>query len=92
MFEPMGDRVLVQPVEQNMVTAAGIILPEQAKERPQEGEVLAVGTAYEMKQSLNVGDIILYAKFGGTEVEIDDKEYVILRQNDILGRIKNANG
>ena len=92
--KPLGDRVLVQPVEQNEVKKGGIIIPDTAKEKPQEGKVVAVGTGkrdeagklipFEVKK----GDRVLISKYGGTEIKIDGKDYLIMREDDILGVIE----
>jgi chaperonin GroES len=87
---PLGDRVIVEPIEGEDVTAGGIILPETAKEKPQKGKVLAAGPGSRdedgkrIAMDVKVGDTVLYAKYGGTEVKIKDKKYLILRENDIL--------
>ncbi len=90
-IKPLGDRVLVEYIEEDEQVRGGIIIPDSAKERPQEAKVIALGTgktgedgkkeAFEVK----VGDRVLVSKYGGTEVKIDGKEYTILRQDDILG-------
>src|SRR6202162_1661538 len=91
---PLGDRVLVQPVEEQEVKKGGIIIPDTAKEKPQEGKVIALGTGkrdedgklipFEVKK----GDRVLISKYGGTEIKIDDKNYLIMREEDILGVIE----
>src|SRR2546430_9539451 len=91
---PLGDRVLVQPVEEQEVKKGGIIIPDTAKEKPQEGKVVAVGTGkrddngklipFEVKK----GDRVLISKYGGTEIKIDGKDYLIMREDDILGVIE----
>ena len=91
--KPLGDRVLVQPVEEQEVKKGGIIIPDTAKEKPQEGKVVAVGTGkrddngklipFEVKK----GDRVLISKYGGTEIKIDGKDYLIMREDDILGVI-----
>jgi chaperonin GroES len=92
--KPLGDRVLVHPIEQDEVKKGGIIIPDTAKEKPQEGKVVAVGTGkrdehgklipFEVKK----GDRVLISKYGGTEIKIDGKEYLIMREDDILGIIE----
>lgn len=92
--KPLGDRVLVQPIEQEEVKKGGIIIPDTAKEKPQEGKVVAVGTGkrdedgklipFEVKK----GDRVLISKYGGTEIKIDGKDYLIMREDDILGLIE----
>lgn len=86
-IEPMGARLLIRPVEQETVTASGIILPESAKEKPQEGIVEAVGDEDEMMTDLAVGDRVLFAKYSGTNIKMDNVEYLILNEEDILARI-----
>lgn len=93
MIKPLGDRVVIELVEQEETTASGIVLPESAQEKPQEGRVVAVGsgrvTDSGEKVALEVaeGDRIIYSKFAGTEVTFEGKEYLILRENDILAVI-----
>ncbi len=92
-IKPLGDRVLVEPIEEKEVQKGGIIIPDSAKEKPQEGKVVEVGTgkrdddgkviAFNVKK----GDRVLMPKYGGTEVKIGDKEYQIIREEDILGVI-----
>jgi Co-chaperonin GroES (HSP10) len=87
---PLGDRVVVKPIEQEERTKGGIVLPDTAKEKPQEGEVLAVGSGRLLENGqrvpleVKVGDRVVFAKYGGTEVKIDGEEYIILRESDIL--------
>jgi chaperonin GroES len=93
--KPLGDRVLVQAIEQNEVKKGGIIIPDTAKEKPQEGKVVAIGTGkrdengklipFEVKK----GDRVLISKYGGTEIKVDDKDYLIMREDDILGIIES---
>jgi chaperonin GroES len=93
-IQPLGDRVLVRPIEQKEVKRGGIIIPDTAKEKPQEGEVVAVGrgkTTDEGKtlaMDVKPGDRILYGKYSGNEIKIDDVEYLIMHQDDILGILK----
>ncbi|HOO13447.1 MAG TPA: co-chaperone GroES [Bacillota bacterium] len=92
-IKPLGDRVVVKVLEKEETTKSGIVLPEAAKEKPQEGEVLAVGSGelVEGKRiplEVKVGDRVIYSKYAGTEVKMDDKEYLILRQSDILAIIE----
>jgi chaperonin GroES len=92
--KPLGDRVLVQPIDQEEVKKGGIIIPDSAKEKPQEGKVIALGTGkrdedgklipFEVKK----GDRVLISKYGGTEIKIDGKDYLIMREDDILGVIE----
>ncbi|MBW3624640.1 MAG: co-chaperone GroES [Armatimonadetes bacterium] len=89
-LKPLGDRIIIKPAESEEKTAGGIVLPDTAKEKPQEGEVIAVGPGRVLdngktaEMEVQVGDRILYAKYGGTEVRVDGQEYVILRQDDVL--------
>ena len=86
-LEPLGDRVLVKVIEAESRTASGILLPETAKEKPQRGEVVAIGEGEEI--AVAVGDKVLYAKYGGTEIRVDGTDYLILDSGDILARIKD---
>ncbi len=91
-LQPLADRVLVKPIEQEEKTKSGIYLPDTAKEKPQEGEVVAVGpgkldeNGKRIPMDLKVGDRVIYAKYGGTEIKIDDVEMMILRESDILAK------
>ena len=93
-IQPLGDRVLVKPLEEEEVAKGGIIIPDTAKEKPQQGKVVAVGTGKldddgkKIPFNVKKGDRILMPKYGGTEIKIDDKEYQILREDDILGIIQ----
>jgi chaperonin GroES len=90
-FKPLGGRVLVEPVEQEEVTAGGIVLPETAKEKPQQGKVLAAGPGdrndkgERIALDVKVGDIVLFAKYSGTEVKMEGKKLLIMRETDLLG-------
>ncbi|MFH1367732.1 MAG: co-chaperone GroES [Elusimicrobiota bacterium] len=90
-LKPLGDRILVKPLEQKEVTKSGIIIPDSAKEKPQEGEVVAVGKGKVaddgklIPMEVKVGDKILFGKYSGSEVKIDDVEYMIMNQDDVLG-------
>jgi chaperonin GroES len=89
-LKPLADRLVVEPMEKEERTASGIILPETAKEKPQEGTVLAAGPGRtdddgkRIPMDVKVGDVVLYAKYAGTEVKIDDKKLLILKESDIL--------
>ncbi len=89
-IKPLGDRVLVEPVEEKEQVKGGIVIPDSAKEKPMEGKVIALGTGKidekgnKVPFDVKVGDTILMSKYGGTEVKYDDKEYKILSQSDIL--------
>lgn len=93
-LKPLDDRIVIQQVEAEERTAGGIVLPDTAKERPQRGKVVATGPGRMMDNGersevgVKKGDEVLYAKYSGTEVEIDGKEYVILRESDILAKIE----
>lgn len=86
MIKPLGDRVLIELVEQEATTASGIVLPDSAKEQPQEGRVVAVGK--DAEEEIKVDDRVIYSKFAGTEVEYDGVEYLILGKTDILATIE----
>jgi chaperonin GroES len=89
-LKPLGDRLVVEPQEQEETTASGLILPETAKEKPQQGVVMAVGPGRRdedgrrIEMDVAVGDVVLYAKYGGTEVKIDGKKLLILKETDVL--------
>lgn len=86
--KPLGDRVLVEPQEAEVKTASGIIIPDSAQEKPQKGKVLAVGAGTkDVEMELKVGDVVLYGKYAGTEIKLDDKTFLIMRQSDILAVI-----
>ena len=91
-LQPMADRLVVKPIEQEDVTKGGIFLPDTAREKPQEGKVLAVGPGRlsedgkRIPMDIKVGDIVIYTKYGGTEIKIDDEELIILRESDILAK------
>jgi len=91
-LKPLADRVVVRPIEREEVTKGGIVLPDTAKEKPQEGEVIAVGPGRlsedgkRMPMDVKVGDIVIYAKYGGTEIKVGDEELMILRESDILAK------
>ena len=93
-LKPLGGRVIVEPIEQEEMTAGGIILPETAKEKPQEGKILAAGpgerddTGKRIAMEVSVGDRVLYAKYSGTEIKMDGKKVLILRESDILGIVE----
>jgi chaperonin GroES len=89
-ISPLGNRVVVEPAEQEQRTASGIVLPETAKEKPQRGKVLATGPGgrdergARVAMDVKVGDTVLFAKYGGTEIKIDGRNVLILREDDIL--------
>lgn len=84
---PLDDRVLVRPVQQDERTASGIILPDMAQEKPQQGVVVAVGTDEDLRGVLAAGDEVLFTKYGGSEVKLDGVAHVILQRQDILGKV-----
>ena len=90
-FKPLGGRVLVEPIEQEEVTAGGIVLPETAKEKPQQGKILAAGpgdrddAGKRIPMDVKVGDTVLFAKYSGSEVKMDGKKLLIMRESDLLG-------
>ncbi|MHB1126910.1 MAG: co-chaperone GroES [Bacillota bacterium] len=90
MLKPLGDRVVVKTLSGEEKTLGGILLPDTAKEKPQEGEVVAVGpgrildNGNRVKPEISVGNRVIYAKYGGTEVKVDGVEYLVLRESDIL--------
>lgn len=93
MIKPVGDRVIIEPIEKEVTTASGIVLPDSAKEKPQEGRVIAVGSRRNEKgerEALDVkeGDKVIFSKYGGTEVKYQNKEYLIMRESDILAVIE----
>jgi chaperonin GroES len=97
-FTPLGDRVLVRRVEEEERTKGGIIIPDTAKEKPQEGEVLAVGPGARNEDGeripldVKVGDRILFGKWSGTEVKIDGEDLIIMKESDILGVVETTSG
>jgi chaperonin GroES len=92
-LKPLGDRVIVQGIEAEQVTASGIVLPDTAKEKPQRGRVLAVGDGRwdegkRIPLDVAEGDEVIYSKYGGTEVKVGDEEYLILAEHDILAKVE----
>jgi len=93
-IQPLGDRVVVKPLDRETVTKSGIVLPDTAKEKPQEGEILAVGPGKVLDNGkrttpeVQVGQKVLFAKYAGTEVKMDNEEYLILRESDIMGIVE----
>jgi chaperonin GroES len=91
-LQPLADRVVVKPIEREEVTRGGIVLPDTAKERPMEGEVIAVGPGKmtddgkRIAMDVKVGDIVVYAKYGGTELKVDGKDLMILNESQILAK------
>ncbi len=93
-LKPLGDRVVVEPIEQEEMTASGIVLPETAKEKPQRGTVIAAGpgardeSGKRIALDVNAGDIVLFAKYAGTEFKVDSKKLLILKESDLLAIIE----
>ncbi len=93
-LKPLGSRVVVEPIEQEDVTASGIVLPETAKEKPQKGKVLSVGpgdrdeSGKRIQMDVTVGDTVLFAKYAGTEIKLDGKKLLILRESDLLAIVE----
>jgi len=93
-LKPLGDRLIVKPIDEEETTASGIVLPDTAKEKPQKGKVVAVGDGKwdedgEKRIPLDVaeGDEVLYSKYGGTEVTVEDEELLVLRESDVLAKL-----
>jgi chaperonin GroES len=92
-FKPLNERIVVKPIERDSTTKSGIVLPDTAKEKPQEGEVFAVGPGRmtedgkRIPMELKVGDKVLYSKYGGTEYKDGEDEYLILRESEVLAKI-----
>jgi len=93
-LKPLGNRLVVEPIEQEEVTASGLVLPETAKEKPQKGTVLSVGpgdrdeAGKRIAMDVKVGDVVLFAKYGGTEIKVDGKKLLILRESDVLAIVE----
>ena len=93
-LKPLGDRLVVDPKEREETTPSGLVLPETAKEKPQEGEVIAIGPGRRdedgdrIPMDVAVGDKVLYAKYGGTEIKIDGKKLLILKESDVLAIVE----
>ncbi|MEX2105218.1 MAG: co-chaperone GroES [Bacilli bacterium] len=93
MIKQLGDRIVVEAIAKDETTASGIVLPETAKEKPVEGKVVAVGSGRiengeRIALEVQVGDRILFSKYGGTEIKLKEKEYLIMRESDILGIVE----
>ena len=93
-LKPLGDRLIVQAIEEEETTASGIVLPDTAKEKPQRGKVLAVGDgrfddegAKRIPLDVTAGDTVLYSKYGGTEVQVEGEDLLVLRESDVLAKI-----
>ena len=95
-LKPLGDRVVVEPIEQEEMTASGIILPETAKEKPQRGTVIAAGPGARDEDGdrialdVKVGEVVLYAKYAGTEFKVDGKKLLILKESDLLAIVESV--
>lgn len=93
-LKPLGDRVVIEPAKSEEVTASGLVLPETAKEKPQQGTILAIGAGRtdekgnRVAMDVKVGDTVLYAKYAGTEVKIDGEKLLILKESDILAIVE----
>ena len=93
-LKPLGDRLIIEPTQQEEMTASGIVLPETAKEKPMQGKVLAVGPGSRkedgsrIEMDVNTGDTVLFAKYAGTEVKIENKKYLILKETDVLAIVE----
>jgi chaperonin GroES len=93
-LKPLGDRLIVRAIEEEEKTASGIVLPETAKEKPQRGEVLAVGdgarddSGERIPLDVATGDTVLYSKYGGTEVKVDGEDLLVLRESDVLAKVE----
>ncbi len=90
---PLGDRIVLKQLEAEETTKSGIVLPGQSKEKPQQAEVIAVGPGgtvdgKEIKMEVKVGDKVIYSKYAGTEVKLDDEEYIIVKQSDVLAIVE----
>ncbi len=96
-LKPLGDRVVVKPIEQEEQTSTGIFLPETAKEKPQQGKIVAAGpgarkeSGERIAMDVAVDDTVLYAKYAGTSIKLDGEEYLILKEADILAIVENGN-
>jgi len=94
-LKPLGDRLIVKALDEETTTASGIVLPDTAKEKPQRGEVLAVGdgnrnetTGERVALDVAAGDTVLYSKYGGTEVKVDGEDLLVLRESDVLAKVE----
>ena len=94
-FTPLGERLVIKPLEQEETTSSGLFLPDTAREKPQEGEIVAVGDGRmtdegkRIPMEVKVGDKVIYSKYAGTEYKDGDQEYLILRESDILANVSN---
>ena len=84
-IKPLADYILIEPLEKNTALPSGIVLPDSAKEKPQEGKVLAIGPGTkDVTMEVKVNDVVMYKKWGGTDIKIENKEYLLVKQEDIL--------
>ena len=95
-LKPLGDRLIVRAIEEEETTSSGIVLPDTAKEKPQKGEVLAVGDGKVSEESgkrtpldVAAGDTVLYSKYGGTEIKVDGEDLLVLRESDVLAKVES---
>jgi len=95
-LKPLGDRLIVQAIDEEQTTASGLVLPDTAKEKPQKGKVLAVGDGkYDedgekrIPLDVSVGDEVLYSKYGGTEIKVDGEDLLVLRESDVLAKVES---
>src|SRR6201999_4140909 len=94
-LKPLGDRLIVRAVEEEEMTASGIVLPDTAKEKPQKGKVLAVGTGrldddgQRVPLDVSEGDEVVYSKYGGTEIKVDGEDLLVLRETDVLAKVQS---
>ena len=93
-LKPLGDRLIVRAIDEEETTASGLVLPDTAKEKPQKGEVLAVGdgalddAGKRIPLDVSKGDTVLYSKYGGTEIKVDGEELLVLRESDVLAKVE----
>jgi chaperonin GroES len=93
-LKPLSDRVVIDPKEKEEMTASGIVLPETAKEKPQEGTILAIGPGRiddhgkRIKMDIKTGDVVLYARYAGTEIKVEDRKLLILKESDVLAIVE----
>jgi|UniRef100_A0A7V3RD57 chaperonin GroES len=85
-IKPLGERVLIKPLKEETKSVGGIVLPENAKEKPQRAEVIEVGTSDDI--TVKVGDTVIFAKYSGNEIKIDDEDYILIEWNDILAKVE----